>query len=89
MNPPAGGWTSIGNSEINAQLSNWSRTHERGRVFDSSGGFRLPDGSILNPDAAYISEERLKPLPKGELRGFPRDCKRLKFGPHEVEVRTP
>jgi len=74
MNPPTGGWTSSGNLEISWQLGNWWSSHERGLVFDSNGGFRLPDGSILNPDAAYLSEERLRALPKGELRGFPRVC---------------
>jgi Uma2 family endonuclease len=71
MNPPAGGWTSSGNQEIARQLGNWWATHERGRVFDSSGGFRLRDGSTLSPDASYLSEERLQQLPKGALRGFP------------------
>jgi Uma2 family endonuclease len=74
MNPPAGGWTSSGNQEISWQLGNWWAAHERGRVFDSNGGFRLPDGSTLSPDAAYLSEERLRALPKGELRSFPRVC---------------
>ena len=74
MNPPAGGWTSRGNAEIVSQLSHWLWSHERGSVFDSSGGFRLPDGSTLSPDAAYISEERLKQLPKGSLRSFPKVC---------------
>jgi Uma2 family endonuclease len=74
MNPPAGGWTSSGNQEISMQLGNWWASHERGRVFDSSGGFRLPDGSTLSPDAAYLSEERLCALPKGALRGFPQVC---------------
>jgi Uma2 family endonuclease len=74
MNAPAGGWTSSGNQEICRQLGNWWASHERGRVFDSSGGFRLQDGSTLSPDAAYISEERLRTLPRGALRGFPRVC---------------
>ena len=74
MNPPAGGWTSDGNAEIVYQLRSWWTDHERGRVFDSSGGFRLPDGSTLSPDASYLSVERLKLLPKGALRGFPKVC---------------
>jgi Uma2 family endonuclease len=74
MNPPAGGWTSSGNAEISFQLSGWWSTQGSGRVFDSSGGFRLPDGSTLSPDASYVSEGRLKQLPKGALRGFPRVC---------------
>jgi Uma2 family endonuclease len=74
MKPPAGGWTSSGNQEIAGQLYSWWRLHQHGRVFDSSGGFRLPDGSTLSPDASYLSEERLKKLPKGGLRSFPRVC---------------
>ncbi len=74
MNPPAGGWTSSGNFVINRQLGRWWETHRRGRCFDSSGGFRLSDGSTLSPDASYLSEDRLRQLPRGELRGFPRVC---------------
>ncbi len=74
VNPPAGGWASEGNAEIIFQLRSWWTIREQGRVFDSSGGFRLPDGSTLSPDASYVSAERLKSLPKGELRGFPRVC---------------
>jgi Uma2 family endonuclease len=72
--PPAGGWTSSGNLEISRQLGNWWAEHKRGGVFDSSGGFRLPDGSTLSPDASYLSEKQLKNLPKGALRSFPRVC---------------
>lgn len=74
MNPPTGGWTGSGNQEISRQLGNWQANTESGRVFDSSSGFRLPDGSTLSPDASYLSEERLRSLPKGALRGFPRIC---------------
>lgn len=74
MNPPTGGWTGKGNLEISRQLGNWWSTHERGSVFDSSTAFRLPDGSTLSPDASYVSEERLRALPKGALRGFPPVC---------------
>jgi len=74
MHAPTGGWTSSGNLEISQQLGIWWSKHERGRAFDSNGGFRLPDGSTLNPDASYLSEERLRALPKGALRGFPRVC---------------
>ena len=74
VNPPTGGWTGRGNSEITFQLTNWWSKHERGGVFDSSTGFRLPDGSTLSPDASCLTDERLRRLPKGELRGFPRVC---------------
>ncbi len=74
MNPPTGGWTGSCNQEIARQLGNWSVAKGLGRPVDSSTGFRLPDGSTLSPDASYVSEERLRSLPKGALRGFPKIC---------------
>lgn len=74
MNPPAGGFTSDGNAEIAAQLRSWWKPHRRGRTFDSSAAFFLPDGSVLSPDAAYLLPEKLKGLTKDDLTGFPRLC---------------
>jgi Uma2 family endonuclease len=74
MNVPAGGFTSDGNAEIIRQLRNWWRNHRRGRTFDSNGGFYLPDGSMLSPDAAYVTPERLKGMKRADLSGFPRVC---------------
>jgi Uma2 family endonuclease len=64
--------TSDGNSEINQQLRSWWKRHRRGRVFDSSGGFFLPDGSMLNPDAAYVTAAQLQGLTRKDLARFPR-----------------
>ena len=74
MNPPAGGISSRSNFEISRQLGAWWIVHERGEVFDSSGGFYLPDGSMLSPDAAYVLPETLKGLTDDDLTGFPRFC---------------
>jgi len=61
MNPPTGKETTSANSEINFKLFGWWSKHERGVVIaDSSGGFYLPDGSVLSPDAAYIMPKTLK-----------------------------
>ncbi len=70
VNAPAGGMTSDGNREIIAQLSNWWKRHRRGRAFDSNAGFFLPDGSMLSPDAAYITAEQLKSLTRTQLARF-------------------
>ncbi len=70
VNPPAGSATSDGNSEISYQLRAWWRTHRRGRVFDSSLGTFLPDGSALNPDAAYATEEQVRTLSAKDLDHF-------------------
>jgi Uma2 family endonuclease len=70
MNPPTAMGTTDGNAEIIFQLRAWWKTHRRGRVFDSNGGFYLPDGSMLSPDAAYVSPETLKGITKADLKHF-------------------
>jgi Uma2 family endonuclease len=74
MNPPAGGFTSRGNVEILAQLHSWWKTRRSGMVFDCNGGFFLPDGSMLSPDASYVLPKRLIGLTRDDLTGFPRLC---------------
>jgi len=61
MNPPTGWDTTRSNSEISGSLFTWWKKREVGQVVaDSSGGFYLPDGSVLSPDAAYLSPKTLK-----------------------------
>jgi len=62
------GWT----SEINADLTIWARQDGRGKVFDSNGGFTLPDGSMRAPDASWVSWQRWDALPKAEQKRFGR-----------------
>jgi Uma2 family endonuclease len=57
-------------AEALVQLALWSRSGPGGKVFDSSTGFRLPDGSVLSPDAAWISPETLAKLPPAARRKF-------------------
>lgn len=70
VNAPVGASTSDGNREIIHQLSTWWKTHHRGRVFDSSAGFFLPDGSSLSPDAAYVTPDQLKTVTREEFQHF-------------------
>ena len=72
VHAPTGFFTSSGNNEISHQLQMWWKTHRRGRATDSSGGFYLADGSMLNPDGAYISPERMSSRPPE--KGFPHVC---------------
>jgi len=74
MNPPAGFFSSSGNAKLVTQLTNWWETHRRGEVGDSSAAFYLPDGSLLSPDASYLTEETLAKLDRAELHGFPHIC---------------
>ena len=60
------------NSEIIADLTIWARQDGRGKVFDSNGGFTLPDGSMRTPDAAWLSWQRWNALPRSEQKKFGR-----------------
>ncbi|MDL5047596.1 Uma2 family endonuclease [Oscillatoria amoena NRMC-F 0135] len=62
------------NSEIITQLRNWNKKNKGGHTVDSDTGFYLPNGAMRNPDAAWISYERLNKLPKEELERFPHVC---------------
>ena len=53
-----GSETSSDNSELNADFVIWNRQNRFGKVFDSSGGFTLPDGSIMSPDVAVVEASR-------------------------------
>ncbi|GBF80608.1 Uma2 family endonuclease [Aphanothece sacrum] len=59
---PTGGITSDRNSDINFQLRAWNRQYKLGKVFDSSGGFKLPNGADRSPDASWVKLERWNAL---------------------------
>jgi Uma2 family endonuclease len=71
---PTGGETGARNSELVFQLSCFARSSGGWRVFDSSSGFRLPDGSVLSPDASLVRLERWQALSPEQRRGFPPLC---------------
>ena len=68
--PPAGGETSERNAEITMQLRFWAKGDGTGASFDSSGGFRLPNGAVRSPDAAWIEYARLMALSSEDRRKF-------------------
>ncbi len=69
-----GGRTGIKNSEIIAELIIWNRQAKAGNVFDSSTGFRLPNGAIRSPDAAWITKERWEAMSEAQQEKFPPLC---------------
>lgn len=71
---PTGSLSSQHNAEINFQLSLWNREGRLGRVFDSNGGFRLPDGSIRAPDAAWLANARWETLTLEQQKKFAPLC---------------
>jgi Uma2 family endonuclease len=81
---PTGGETSRRNSELLLQLALFSKRHSQWRLFESSGGFRLPDGSVLSPDAALVHLDRWQALTPQQRRAFPPLCPDL-----VVELASP
>ena len=67
---PTGSDTSEKNSSINAQLYLWNQKNGEGKVFDSSGLFRLSNGSKKGPDASWIRIERWNQLTREQKRTF-------------------
>ena len=68
---PTGGSTSARNSSLLFQLQAWARSSGDWIVFDSSCGFRLPDGSVRSPDASLVRLDRWRALSEAERDGFP------------------
>jgi Uma2 family endonuclease len=58
--PPTGSETGDRNSEINFQLRLWAKKDKRGKTYDSSTGFKLPNGATLSPDASWVLKERIE-----------------------------
>jgi Uma2 family endonuclease len=57
-----GGETGRRNIKLSARLENWNEQSQLGVAFDSSTGFRLPNGAIRSPDAAWVSQSRWEAL---------------------------
>ncbi|NEP03204.1 MAG: Uma2 family endonuclease [Symploca sp. SIO2E9] len=82
--PPTGSQTSDKNSEINFQLRLWNRQSKLGKVFESSGGFKLPNGAARSPDASWVQLERWQALSREQRRGFAPLCPDF-----VIELRSP
>ncbi|MGV3602699.1 MAG: Uma2 family endonuclease [Dyadobacter fermentans] len=71
------------NADVITSLNVWNRQSGLGKVFESSSGFKLPDGSIRSPDVSWIRLERWNAIPREE---------KLKFAPicpdFVIEIRS-
>lgn len=81
---PTGGETGYRNAAMTAQLWNWNQQNKRGIIFDSSTGFKLPNGANRSPDASWISLEKWNCLTSEQKQKF------LPLSPDFViELRSP
>lgn len=67
---PTGGETGNRNGRLIQQLFNWSDNNELGIVFDSSTGFKLPNGADRSPDAAWVALKRWQSLTPEQQEQF-------------------
>ena len=71
---PTGGETGARNSRLLMRFLAWADQLGGWQVFDSSTGFRLPDGAVLSPDASLVRLERWQLLTPQQRRSFPPLC---------------
>jgi Uma2 family endonuclease len=62
------------NALINYFLTGWNLKARLGITFDSSTTFRLPNGAVRSPDAAWVRADRWQALTDLEQRQFPPLC---------------
>lgn len=71
---PAGSETGMRNSDLNADLVIWNRRKKLGFTFDSSTGFKLPNGANRSPDASWILKERWEAITPEQRSRFAPIC---------------
>jgi Uma2 family endonuclease len=72
--PPTGSEGSNRNAEVTTDISIWNRQTRLGKVFDSSTGFRLPNGATRSPDTSWIANERWDKIPSEQRKRFAPIC---------------
>jgi Uma2 family endonuclease len=72
--PPNHSRTGKRNLALGARLWMWAQKDGRGEGYDSSAGFRLPNGARRSPDASWIRKDRVAALPKEQQEGFYHLC---------------
>ncbi len=75
---PSGEYVAERENELAFQVTQWAKEDGTGIAYGATGGFRLPNGALLAPDASWVTRERRdawrgeqEALPEGERRSFP------------------
>ncbi|AKD55233.1 Uma2 family endonuclease [Spirosoma radiotolerans] len=71
---PTGSKTGLRNVTLVGELYAWNKYHEFGYVFDSSTGFKLPNGATRSPDVAWIQKDRWEAIPEEQQEKFAPLC---------------
>jgi Uma2 family endonuclease len=61
--PPAGWESSRSNAKLTINVGIWNRQTQLGELFDSSGGFTLPNGAVRSPDVTWIVKSKIDAIP--------------------------
>ncbi|WP_036480924.1 Uma2 family endonuclease [Myxosarcina sp. GI1] len=69
MSPP-GGETGKRNAKLIAKFIVWNERTKLGEVFDSSTGYKLPNGANRSPDVSWIERERWNSLTSEQKQKF-------------------
>jgi Uma2 family endonuclease len=81
---PVGGEGGNLEGRIVRELGNWTEESGHGVYFGPNTGFRLPDSSVLSPDAAWVPIEQWNSLSRPQRQRF------LPFCPaFLIELRSP
>ena len=71
---PTGGESGGRNFNLTVSFGEWVKADGRGKGFDSSTGFILPNGATRSPDLAWVKLSRWSALTEKEQRKFPPLC---------------
>lgn len=71
--PPTGWETGNKNAKLTQRLGNWADADGTGLAFDSSTGFKLPNGANRSPDASWVKRERIETLNPNPARFIPQN----------------
>ena len=67
---PTGGETGDRNLELGGQVWFWNRQNGLGKAFDSSTGFKLPNGATRSPNVSWIKIETWNELTPEQRKRF-------------------
>ncbi len=62
------------NAELTTDFGIWNRQAKLGKIFDSSTGFKLPNGATRAPDTAWVKQARWDALTPEQQKGFAPLC---------------